>query len=240
MATRINLLSVGVIAVLAMLLVVGCAQPQARFGPPRGMPAATTQLEIGYDSAVPGQLPPGFVSELTNQGDPAKWIAVTDPSAPGRMLLKQASADAVNKQRYPLCIYQPLSLADCEATVRIKPLSGKIDQSGGIVVRYIDKDNYYTLRANTLESNVRLYKLEKGKRILLAGIPAVIAPGRWHTLTLLVKGDTFICTFDDKQFEATDATFPGPGKLGFWTKADAVTLFDRMTVKGYDRPAGKP
>ena len=38
------------------------------------------------------------------------------------------------------------------------------DQGGGIVWRYRDKDNYYIVRANALEDNVVLYKVQNGKR----------------------------------------------------------------------------
>jgi hypothetical protein len=30
--------------------------------------------------------------------------------------------------------------------------------------------------------------------------------------------------------QVTDSTFAGPGKIGVWTKADAQTLFDDLTV----------
>ena len=62
------------------------------------------------------------------------------------------------------------------------------------------------------------------------------SPGRWHTLTLLATGPRFICDFDGTQFEAGDTTFAGPGRIGLWTKADAVTHFDRLTPKLYPTP----
>src|SRR5258708_28404534 len=53
-------------------------------------------------------------------------------------------------------------------------MSGRIDQGAGLVWRYKDPDNYYIARANGLEDNVVLYKVEKGVRIPLApkGDPA--------------------------------------------------------------------
>ena len=33
-----------------------------------------------------------------------------------------------------------------------------------------------------------------------------------------------------KQLEVTDKTFAGPGGIGVWTKADAVTLFDDLVI----------
>ncbi|MBN1344696.1 MAG: hypothetical protein JXQ73_18535 [Phycisphaerae bacterium] len=220
---------------------LGCAGPQPPIYPIRGMPdqpAGATAIDFAGDPL--DQTPAQFHSDQTGPGDPASWIVVADATVPGRKrVLAQTSADAVNRRRYPICIYQPLSLQNVEVSVRFKPISGKVDQCGGVIVRYQDKDNYYVLRANTLENNVRFYKLEKGKRSMIAGIPAKIALGKWHTLSLLVYGSRFIATLDDTRFEAGDATFTGSGKIGLWTKADAVTRFDHLEIKSYDGPLAR-
>jgi superoxide dismutase len=31
-------------------------------------------------------------------------------------------------------------------------------------------------------------------------------------------------------FTAEDNTFPGPGKIGLWTKADSITRFDSLVI----------
>lgn len=230
-------------AIALSLAVSGCAHRPPQLRPGREVRDRQPQV-IALDLAKGelGAVPAGFQVEQTGAGEPAAWAVLADPTAPGRgRVLAQTSADGVNKQRFPLCIYQPLSLRNVEASVRFKPISGKVDQSGGVIVRCQDKDNYYTLRANILEDNIRFYRYEKGKRFLVAGIAARITPGRWHTLTLLADGPRFICTFDDQQFEAGDTTFDKPGRIGLWTKADAVTHFDQLVVKSYDLPgSGTP
>ncbi len=35
----------------------------------------------------------------------------------------------------------------------------------------------------------------------------------------------------DPLFEVEDETFANAGKLGLWTKADSVTLFDTLTAR---------
>jgi hypothetical protein len=229
-------------AIAITIAPLGCAQPQVRLRPGRGIPDQPTSVTaLDFTSCEPAKTPADFQPDQTGIGEPASWIVVVDPTAPsGKRVLAQASADAVNRQRFPVCVYGPLSLQNVEVSVRFKPISGKVDQSGGVIVRYQDKDNYYVLRANILEDNIRFYKLEKGQRFLIAGIPAKIAPGQWHTLSLLANGSRFIATFDDKQFEAGDITFADPGKIGLWTKADAVTYFDHLVAKSYDvRPVPK-
>ena len=53
-------------------------------------------------------------------------------------------------------------------SVRFKAISGSRDQGAGLVWRFRDANNYYIVRANALENNVVLYKMQDGKRISLA------------------------------------------------------------------------
>ena len=46
-------------------------------------------------------------------------------------------------------------------------------------------------------------------------------------------GNKFTVTFDgNKVIEATDESFANAGKVGVWTKADSVTLFDDFSFSG--------
>jgi hypothetical protein len=54
-----------------------------------------------------------------------------------------------------------------------------------------------------------------------------VASPQWHTLRVDFKGKRFTVTFDGKKaIEWEDETFTNAGKVGLWTKADSVTLFD--------------
>jgi hypothetical protein len=114
-----------------------------------------------------------------------------------------------------------------------------VDQAAGLVWRYQDEDNYYIVRANALEDNVVLYKVEKGKRTDLPlkgegrtyGRKTEVPSGQWSTLRLVAQGSLFEVHFNgQKLFDVEDSTFTGPGKVGVWTKADSVTYFDDLTV----------
>jgi hypothetical protein len=107
------------------------------------------------------------------------------------------------------------------------------------VWRYKDKDNYYIVRANALENNVVLYKVEKGKRTDLPlkgkgrtyGAKAKVPSGEWGTLRVVVNGDLFEVFLNGaKLYEVEDATFTESGKVGLWTKADSYTLFDDLKI----------
>ena len=58
----------------------------------------------------------------------------------------------------------PTSRPPTSTCLRFKPVSGRVDQAAGLVWRYQNEDNYYIVRANALENNVVLYKVENGKR----------------------------------------------------------------------------
>lgn len=153
-------------------------------------------------------------------------------------MLAQVDADPVS-YRFPLCVYEGFIGKDVDVSVRYKPLSGKEDQAAGIVWRYQDPDNYYIVRANAVENNVVLYKVEKGRRTDLPlvdkgrtyGVKAPIPSGKWGSLRVVAVGDLFeVYSNGVKLFEVKDTTFPMAGKVGLWTKADSVTLFDDLTI----------
>jgi hypothetical protein len=98
------------------------------------------------------------------------------------------------------------------------------------------------VRANALENNVVLYKVEKGIRLSIApkGLPSrsngfkhQIPRVQWNTLRVAFKDSSFTVFLNgERLFETEDRTFTQPGKTGLWTKADSVTYFDEFTIVG--------
>ena len=65
----------------------------------------------------------------------------------------------------------------------------------------------------------------------VAGANIKVAANAWHMLGLRAEGDRFTVTFDgQKLISAQDGTFPEPGKVALWTKADSVTHFDTILI----------
>ena len=119
--------------------------------------------------------------------------------------------------------------------MRFKPVSGRVDQAAGLVWRYRDENNYYIVRANALENNVVLYKVQDGRRTPLGpvgrtddyGVKHPVPAGQWSTLGVSFDDTRFGVTFDGQAlFEVIDSTFTDAGSVGLWTKADSVTYFD--------------
>jgi hypothetical protein len=111
--------------------------------------------KFNFDRDKEGETPKGFSTALTGKGKPGFWVVTKDDTAPSKSkVLAQTDADKTG-YRFPLCVYDGVTVKDAEINVKIKAVSGEEDQGGGIVWRYRDKDNYYIVRANALEDNVQ-------------------------------------------------------------------------------------
>jgi hypothetical protein len=162
-----------------------------------------------------------------------KWTAETSGD---RSVLKQSATD----QTYPVILLKQPTFTDVDVTVKFHPISGKIDASGGIVFRAQDGANYYVVRANSLEDNYRLYTTVVGSRKQIASTkidaPAI---GQWHTMRVTVVGDHIQAYLNDKLLiDHHDDRFKS-GRVGLWTKADAVTEFDEFKATGIKDASSK-
>jgi len=177
---------------------------------------------VNFDDAKPGEAPAGWTATKTGRGEP-KWTVEKDDSAPSKPNVLKQSGEAT----FPVALKDDTSLKVGFVEVKFKPVSGKEDQAGGVIWRAKDADNYYIARANALEDNVTIYHTIKGKRVSFKNTNTKVASGVWHTLRVDFAGNRFTVTFDGKKvIEATDDSFADAGKVGVWTKADSVTLFD--------------
>ena len=183
---------------------------------------------VNFDNLKTGAPPPGWTATKTGSGS-AKWTIETDATAPSKPNVLKQSGEAT----YPVCIKDDTSLKDGFAEVKFKPISGKTDQAGGLVWRAKDSNNYYVARANALEDNVTIYHTVNGRRTEKKRADMKVATSQWHSLRVDFQGNHFTVTLDGKKaLEWDDDTFKEAGKVGVWTKADSVTLFDDFSYGG--------
>ena len=229
------------VAIPVLFTIAWCsAEPPGKVGPasPEGVHL------YNFDQDKPGEAPAGFTTALTGGGKPGHWVVKVEPTAPsGKQVVVQTDGDPTG-YRFPLLIAEKPIARDVEVAVRFKPISGEQDQGAGVVWRYRDKDNYYLVRANALEDNVVLYKVEKGKRTDLPvkgkgrtyGVKTKVASGKWSSLRIVAIGNLFEIYLDDKKlFEGEDETFKDAGLAGVWTKADSVIAFDDLRITTLDK-----
>jgi len=192
--------------------------------------AAAETVDFQVDAA--GAPPNGWTITMTGTGTP-RWTVERDDTAPSKgQVLRQSG-----KATYPLALRDGTNVRDGFVEVRFKAIAGSEDRAAGIVWRAKDANNYYVVRANALESNVVPYKTVGGVRSSLDilgqkggyGIKVPVPSNQWHTLRVEFAGRRFKVTFNGKPlFEVEDRTFPDPGMIGLWTKADSVTAFDGL------------
>ena len=183
---------------------------------------ASKEVVIGFEKEEVGKPPAGWTAAQTGEGV-VKWTVVQDDTAPSKPNVLKQSGEAT----YPVCIKNDASLKDGFVEVKFKTVSGDEDQAGGVIWRAKDSDNYYITRANALEDNVTIYHTIKGQRVAFKSVNYKVKSGVWHTLRVDFQENHFTVTFDgEKVIDATDDSFSNAGKVGVWTKADSVTLFD--------------
>jgi hypothetical protein len=184
--------------------------------------AAAAADSVNFDAGTVGRAPAGWTATRTGSGEP-KWTIEKDDTAPSKPnVLKQAGVAT-----YPVCFKNDTNLKDGFVEVKFKPISGKEDQAGGVVWRLKDANNYYVARANALEDNVTIYHTINGRRTEKKRTNMKVASNVWHTIRADFAANHFTVTCDGKKvIEWDDDTFKDAGKVGVWTKADSVTLFD--------------
>ncbi len=189
------------------------------------------KLLVDFEECQVGKFPVGFLSTFTGNGFPGIWKIKEDKTAPSptRVIAQLSSGNF--GYHFNLAVVKDSNFSNLRLSVYFKAIRGREDRGGGPVWRYIDANNYYIARANPLESNFRVYKVVKGTRRMMATVRLKITSGEWHRIDIENIGNDIKCYYDGKLYlHVKDNTF-NAGKVGLWTKADAVTYFDDLSVE---------
>jgi hypothetical protein len=217
------------------------------------LPAAAAERKFDFSEVRENQTPPGFRSVVTGEGKPGDWRVVMDavpsllqpltdraPAVARKAVLAQLAQDP-SDEHFPLLIYEGETVGDFTLTTRFKTVKGVVEQMAGIAFRIQNETNYYVVRASSLGNTFRFYKVLNGQRGPLVGPETPIPSGVWHELTVECKGNAIRCLLNGKELiTATDTVNPFiSGKIGFWTKSDAVSYFadTKLVYKRHEAPA---
>ena len=185
-----------------------------------------------FDDDTPESLPPEFQVGTLFDGRPAgEWkILETGMANHGKHVLAQLMGKGA-EHAYKIVLIQDTTATDLDLRVSFLPISGNADMGGGLIWRAADDRNYYLARANPLEQNIRVYRVEKGIRHLLQNFNQTVTLKQWHTLRVIHQDCRVKIFYDDTQvFDRCDKTFQ-TGMIGLWTKSDAVTYFDDLRLQ---------
>lgn len=186
-----------------------------------------------FDDTAPGGLPAGWKIEQTNpRGQGAEWSVEQNAMAPsGDQVLALTDTRGASGSTYNLAWTDEVSFQNGRIEAKVKAGTGREDQGGGPIWRVQDRDNYYIARWNPLEDNFRLYYVKDGRRQQLESADVDLSADQWHTITIEHRGNRITASLNgERMFETTDDTFPQAGGVGVWTKADAATMFDDLSV----------
>ena len=185
-----------------------------------------------FDTESPNALPKGFVIGTLFDGRPAgEWkVLITDRAKSAHQVLAQLMGKGA-EHAYKVVQVEGLAPMNVDVQVSFLPISGNADMGGGVLWRAADDRNYYLTRANPLEQNIRIYRVVNGVRHLLQNFDQIIDVKQWHTLRVINQGCRSRVLFDEREvFDLCDESF-SRGRIGLWTKSDAVTYFDDLRMQ---------
>jgi hypothetical protein len=187
------------------------------------------------DLVLPGTVPvekldftTGMDGWTTVEG---RWAVEDMADAPrgSKALVQRATRNQFNVILAPLGSY-----TDLDVSMRFKPMAGKEDASGGLVFRF-SEGRYYVVRANALEDNVRSYFYDRVRRQIATSSVKAPSLGQWHTLRVMAVNDRMQAWLDGRLCLDHQDTRLKSGRVGLWTKADSITAFDDLTIRGIKR-----
>lgn len=206
------------------------------------LPVLGANLAFDFRDSPLDQAPTNFASFVAGTGQPAVWtikmasvppllapFTALAPSVASRQVVAQTSQDPTD-EHFPMLVYERENFRDFKLTTRFEIVSGVVEQMAGVVFRFQNASNFYVVRASALGHNVRFYKMVNGVRSDPLGPALDVAAGTWHTLSVQCTGTHITFWLDEYPGLALeDSTFVS-GKIGFWTKSDAVSYFSDLTI----------
>jgi hypothetical protein len=183
-----------------------------------------------FDDAAPGTLPRAITVGTLFDGRPAgEWkVLITNRAKSASQVLAQLTSKGAD-QAYKLVLIDGTTSSNIDVEVSFLPVSGKADLGGGLIWRARDDRNYYLLRASAIEQNIRLYRVVKGARQLIKNYNRNIGQS-WHTLRVIQQGCEMQIRYDDEPLFQLCESALDRGRIGLWTKSDAVTYFDDLQL----------
>ena len=213
-----------------------------------------------FDSEVAGTVPKNFiVGTLVDGRSAGKW-KVIDIKTSMSLLEKLEQRDQTRVRKvlqnseapsaphvfaqlknggyftdFNVVLIEETTATDFDLKVSFLAIAGVGDMGGGLIWRARDHKNYYIARANPLEQNIRFYRVVNGVRHKLENFNHIISIKAWQTLRVVARGNRFKIFFNEQPvIDISDQTFQAGGKIGLWTKADALTYFDDLQLSILD------
>ncbi len=199
----------------------------------------TVTFDQGFSSIQPivgvwEFVPDAAGPQVMVRGD--RWATAPEAGAAAKLAsffrgMPESILDEVKAYYYfPLALVKDREFTNGDLAVEIMPVSGRVDQAGGIAFGMTDPSSYWVLRINANEDNCMLFEYVKARRLARHNQKLALRSGVWHTLTASIAGQHLTALVDGKPAFAYDLPRPVSGRLGLWSKADSVTRFRRFVM----------
>lgn len=188
-------------------------------------------IALASPKSADGAPPDGCRSSSTGKGSPAHWQIT---SAEGTAMVTEG-ARVEEENRFPICVVDTATARNFDLSAVLIPMDGVVDQAGGLIFRLVDDADYYLVRLNALERDVRFFRVEGGVRTEIMGVEATVLRWTHHLLRVTAFDDRFAVKLDGRLlFEARDGRFPAAGRIGIWSKSDSLMLFGELELRRDD------
>ncbi len=208
-------------------------------------------ITYDFDDVALGEIPEGFemLSVRSNRGQnstdapttpTSEYQAVEDESAPnaesGNRVMKVEPTNNPLYEHAHILWTDELDFTDGIVQVDLKATDNQKGH-GGVVWRFQDHTNYYAVRYQNMNGDVRIIRVKDGQ-VSWESTPSHTAPtdfDQWRTLRVEVEGNNIRVYIDDVQF--IDFTDDNPGSdaggVGLFARGDvSIVSFDNLTVSG--------
>ena len=204
--------------------------------------AQAAERAFDFGETPVDQTPTNFHALVAGRGRPADWKILLDDVPPVLAPLT-SKAESVTKRpvlaqvtrepfsvRFPLFIFDGDTYRDFKFTARFKLAGGALAEAAGLVFRFENESNFFIVLANGTEGTFQCTRVIDGKMQppLPLNPPQIqIGKGQWHNISIQCEGTRITGSLDGgDQIKLVDNSAAKIiGKIGFCTRADAVTYF---------------
>ncbi len=124
----------------------------------------------------------------------------------------------------------PDEYSDLTVRVDFEPVKGYLDCSGGIIVRYVNPQNYYALTVGCPSDYFRFVRVLKGKPHMLGEQVVATDIHKWYKLEVRAQGNEFTCYDNDKMILDVSDPKIAKGRVGLWAANDSQARFDNFSI----------
>lgn len=174
-----------------------------------------------------GAPPAGFHMAAGREAPPAQWAVRREGKA--NVLVhegKPAPADS-----FAVAILSGAQYTDVSVSVKMK--ASGVGRSAGVVWKYQDPMNHYSVHLDLVRQELSMYRVVSGNRIRVEREDDLeLDADAWHSLRLLQEnGQIRVYLGGIRVLNERDRLPQAPAGVGIWVAGDSTVMFDDFRVE---------